>query len=139
MKKHSSSLLTRNLRRGAFVLSVCASLFGSLSANATFIEDKPSMRVQRSAAINGQPVFQVALSDAQHQGFALRISDESGNLLYSEKINAGAYSKRFQLATGAAEDVRVFVELVSKDGQKSESYLVQGNSAAAQELVVSRF
>ncbi|TCJ14236.1 hypothetical protein EPD60_09530 [Flaviaesturariibacter flavus] len=139
MKKHFSNTLTRNLRQRALVLTVCATLFGGLTANAAGpIEDKPAVRVQGSAAINGQPVFQVTLNDEQHQGFALRITDEAGNLLYSEQIRAGAYSKRFQLAMVQSEDIRLYVELVPRSGQKAESYLVEGNAAAVQQLVVSR-
>jgi hypothetical protein len=143
MKKHISNPLANALRPASLFFSVCAFLLflAPFGAHATDpVEDTPSVRVQYSKPVNGQPVFQVTLSNDKGEQYELRITDDSGVVLYTEQIKSKQYTKRFQLATGASEDISLYVEVRPKGAKKAQGFRVEGaGGSVARDLVVSRF
>jgi hypothetical protein len=143
MKKHNSNPVATGRRHTSLFFSVCASLLliAPVFAHATEpVEDTPAVRVHYSQPINGQPVFEVTMNNAHQEAYELRITDEAGTVLYTEQIRSRQYSKRFQLATGASEEVKLYVEVVPRKGRRTEGgYRVEGAAGGARDLVVSRY
>jgi hypothetical protein len=140
MNKHNSYSFVR--KAASYFFSACTFLLllAPVAVHAGEpVEDTPSVRVQHSKPINGQPVFQVIMDNNLAQPCELRITDAAGTVLYTEKISSRQYSKRFQVAAFTQEDVKIYVELTSKGNRKAQAYLVEGKAESAQELVVSRF
>jgi hypothetical protein len=143
MNKHNSNPLATTPRHSSFFFSVCASLLllAPVFAQATEpTEDTPRVSVQYTKPINGQPVFVVTLNNEQAEAYELRITDDAGTVLYTEQIRSKQYSKRFQLAAGVSDDVKLYVEVVPRSNRKLQGgYRVEGAAGGAKDLVVSRY
>ena len=83
------------------------------------------------------PVFQLDLNNAEEEEFVITIRNESGNLLYSDKVKGAKISRKFKFDTDELEDGLLLVE-VKPSKNKAEIFKVSTKVRFVQETSVSK-
>ena len=83
------------------------------------------------------PVFQLDLNNAEEEEFVITIRNESGNLLYSDKVKGAKISRKFKFDTDELVDGLLLVE-VKPSKNKAEIFKVSTKVRFVQETSVSK-
>ena len=83
------------------------------------------------------PVFQLDLNNAEEEEFTITIRNESGNLLYSDKVKGTKISRKFKFDTDELVDGLLLVEVKSSKN-KAETFKVSTKVRYVQETSVSK-
>jgi hypothetical protein len=134
-----NTLIAKRAMRNLFLAtsSVALSLQPFL-VSAQNVDRDPKVAVRQTNSINGMPVFQVLVDNADAQWYELSISDMNGVVLYTETINAASYSKRFQIEEPAAENLEVVVQPLRRKGKRTHTFLVSNPGFTGSDIVVSK-
>jgi hypothetical protein len=113
----------------------------SLVATVTFANDEkktpPAAELKYIGISKNQPVFQLDLNSVNEENFAICIKDQFGEVLYSERIKAKAYTRKFQLDTETLGDAILRVE-VKSGKNKPEVFTINRNTRFYEETSISK-
>lgn len=137
MKKQISN--TRSvLRKGMISLGFFGfALFGFTTAFANSTTEKPPV-VSYAGSVNGQPLFQVNIDNKNGDVYLLSITDDEGNLLYSEKIKDQKVSRTFQYNQPDREDAKLTFVLAGEKEKQTQVFKINTNTQVVQDVVVTR-
>lgn len=141
MKKENISINFSALRRSAVALVLTAFLVVSgLSAFAAQdpITSLPEGTITYIGTLDGQPVFQVAFDNSNGAVRTLVIKDGEGSILYSEKIKAEAFSKKFKFERADRNNVKLTFVLWDGKEQQSQEFVVNNSTQVVSNLVVTK-
>ena len=113
----------------------------SLVATATWANDEkngsPTAELKYIGSLNNQPMFQLNLSSADEGEFRIAIKDQFGEVLYSERVKAKTFTRKFRLDTENLGDAVLRVE-VKSGKNKPEVFTINRNTRFVEETSISK-
>jgi hypothetical protein len=133
MKKQNFSTL---VRKSIFLGFTSLLLFGSISI-ASAQSNLPEPTIKYVGTLDGQPVFRVYLDNQDKSVYHLTIKDDSGDILYAEKIKGKEFSKKFKFENADRHNVKLTFTLEGKEGASSQEFQVNNNIKIWNDVVVT--
>lgn len=88
--------------------------------------------------LENQPVFQLSLSGAEEDEYSIIFRDETGNVLYADKVKGANITKKFMLKAEEIGDATLNVVVKSKKTGKTEVYSINRSHSYVEETVVNK-
>jgi len=102
----------------------------------------PEVEIKYVGSIKEKPVFRVAYNTQTRNFIELWITDEGGQLLFSDKFYQQPYIKNFQVDADAYENFKLILTIVDTNmdtrEKKRQSYSVNGKVDAIPGLEVTK-
>jgi len=143
MKRQSITLrgksyLIRSIVLTSFLIISMTSIVGAQAiSNAS-----PEVEIKYVGSIKEKPVFRVAYNTQTRNFIELWITDEGGQLLFSDKFYQQPYIKNFQVDADAYENFKLILTIVDTNmdtrEKKRQSYSVNGKVDAIPGLEVTK-
>ena len=137
MKKQISN--TRSvLRKGIISLTFFGlALFGFSTAFAKSTTEKPLV-VSYAGSVDGQPLFQVNVDNVNGEVYFLSITDDQGNLLYSEKIKDQKISRTFKYDKSDRDNAKLTFVVAGEKEKQTQVFKIDTNTQVVQDVVVTK-
>lgn len=137
MKKQISN--TRSvLRKGIISLGFFSfAFFGLTPAFARDSKENPPV-VSYAGSVDGQPLFQVKVDNANSEVYFLSITDDEGNLLYSEKIKDQKISRTFKYDKSDRDNAKLTFVLAGEKEKQTQVFKINTNTQVVQDVVVTK-
>ena len=100
-------------------------------------KDPPAAELKYIGILKNQPVFQLDLNSADEKDFSISIKDQFGEVLYTEKVKAKIFTRKFQLDTDNLDDAVLRVE-VKSGKNKPEVFTINRNTRFIDETSISK-
>jgi hypothetical protein len=130
MKKQNFSTL---VRKSIFLGFTSLLLMGAASAQTKL----PEPTVKYIGTLDGQPVFRVSLDNQSNNVYHLTIKDDTGDILYSEKIKGKEFSKKFKFENSDRHNVKLTFTVEGKEGSQSQDFQVNTSTKVWNDVVVT--
>jgi len=88
--------------------------------------------------LENQPVFQLSLNGTEEDEYSITFRDDSGNVLYSDKVKGANITKKFMLRAEEIGDTTLSVIVKSKKTGKTEVYSINRSHSYVEETVVNK-
>jgi|SRR5687767_244349 hypothetical protein len=88
--------------------------------------------------LENQPVFQLSLNNAEEDEYSITFRDETGNVLYADKVKGANITKKFLLKAEEIGDATLNVVVKSKKTGKTEVYSINRSHSYVEETVVNK-
>ena len=101
--------------------------------------DPPAMEIRYLGIVESNPVFEINLNNSQSDNYLITIRDESGNVLYSEKLNGKNLSRQYRIDT--EEEIPeggLRFEVRSVKTKKTEVYIAGFTENISREMAVTK-
>jgi hypothetical protein len=101
--------------------------------------DPPGVEIRYLGFVNNNPVFEIITNNPRADNFFITIRDESGTVLYSEKLSGKNLSRRYRIDTEEeiAEGGLRF-EVRSVNNKKTEVYIAGISENVTREMAVNK-
>jgi hypothetical protein len=130
MKKQNFSTL---VRKSIFLGFTSLLLIGATSAQSKL----PEPNIKYIGTLDGQPVFKVSLDNQSNNVYHLTIKDETGDILYAEKIKSKEFSKKFKFENADRHNVKLTFSVEGKEGLQSQEFQVNTSTKVWNDVVVT--
>lgn len=130
MKKQNLSTL---VRKSIFLGFTSLLLIGATSAQTKL----PEPSIKYIGTLDGQPVFKVDVDNQNNGVYHLTIKDETGDVLYSEKIKGKEFSKKFKFENNDRNSVKLTFLVEGKEGSQSQEFQVNTSTKVWNDVVVT--
>ena len=130
MKKQNLSTL---VKKSIFLGFTSLLLIGAASAQAKL----PEPTIKYIGTLDGQPVFKVDLDNQNNSVYHLTIKDETGDVLYAEKIKSKEVSKKFKFENSDRNSVKLTFLVEGKEGSQSQEFQVNTSTKVWNDVVVT--
>ena len=97
--------------------------------------DPPGVEIRYVGFVSNNPVFEITTRNAVADNFIITIRDESGSLLYSEKISGKNLTRKYRIDT--EEEIRkggLRFEVRSVNSKKTQVYTVGMTESIMREM-----
>jgi hypothetical protein len=128
---------TRIKNYGTIALFLVLSFIGTATMANDETKDPPAAQLRYIGVLQNQPLFQLDLSSAQEQEFTISVRDQSSEILYSERIKAKTFTRKFLLNTDDLGDAVLRVE-VKAGKNKPDVFTISRNTRFVVETSVSK-
>ena len=118
-------------------LFVVLSLVTTIARAHNGENNPPAAQLKYLGILKNQPVFQLDLSSVNEQQFTISIKDQFGESLYTERVKAKAYTKKFLLDLDNLGDAVLRVE-VKSGRNKPEVFKINRNTKYYEETSISK-
>ena len=136
MKKQTTSSVLKSILTSAILASALfinsANAAEKNSAKATPYEFKYVGKIQE------QPIFQLDVVNLQKEEVYITLTDEAGNLLYTDKFNEANFSRKFQFDLCEGVGTRIKMTLVSKSIRQSQVFEINNIQTMVENVVVTK-
>jgi len=101
--------------------------------------DPPGVEFKYLGFLDKNPVFEIIMNNTKDDNYMITIRDESGTVLYSEKLSGKNLSRKYRIDTEEeiAEGSLRF-EVRSVNSKKTEIYLVGVSESTTREMAVNK-
>ena len=123
---------------GTIALFVALSFVTTVASANDETKDPPAAALKYIGILNNQPVFQLDLNSAKDEEFAIFIKDQFGEVLYTERVKAKIFTRKFQLDTDNLGDAILRVEVKTGKGKKPEVFTINRNTRSIEETSISK-
>jgi len=123
---------------GTVALFVAFSLIATVTLAHEGRGDAPVAELKFIGNLKNQPVFQLDLNNANQEDLTITIRDQSGEVLYSEKVKAKNFTRKFQLNTDEIGDEILKVEVRSSNSNKPAVFTINRDSRYVVETNISK-
>ena len=140
LSMNSSGLALKNIFiAGALTCAFMVSTLPSFAYNDEKKAAKVSpVEVKYLGQINMQPVFQVDINNEKQEQLSVVLKDRYGNFLYSERFSGKSFSKKFQIASGETDDMKLTMLVSSKGDKKIQSFEINNVVTVVEDVVVTK-
>jgi hypothetical protein len=128
---------TRIKSYGTIALFMIFSFIGTITLANDGKKDPPTAQLKYLGVIKNQPVFQLDLTSAQEEEFIISIHDQFSELLYTERVTAKMFTRKFLLDTENLGDAVLRVE-VRSGKNKPEVFTINRNTRLIEEATISK-
>lgn len=132
-KQNFSTLVKKSILLGFTSLLLIAGTTVSSAQTAT----SPEPTVKYIGTLDGQPVFKVDLNNLTGSVYHFTIKDETGSVLYAEKIKAKEFSKKFKFENADRQNVKLTFSIEGKEGVQSQEFQVNNSTKVFNDVVVT--
>ncbi len=122
---------------GTIALFFAFSLVATVTLANDVKKDPPAAELRYIGILKNQPVFQLDLNSAKDEDFSISIKDQFGEVLYSERVKAKIFTRKFQLDTDNLGDAVLRVE-VKSGKNKPEVFTINRNTRLVDETSISK-
>jgi len=130
---------TRIRNYGTIALFIASSLFSTGASAHGEKSDPPVAQLKYLGNIENQPVFQLDLNAAKEvNDFLISIKDELGETIYSERVTAKVFTRKFRLDTETLNDDQLRVEVRARGNKKAEVFTINRNTRFVEEASVTK-
>jgi hypothetical protein len=112
-------------------------LFTTASAKAVQ-KDPPVAQLKYIGNVGDQPVFQLDLNADKEDHFVISIKNQLGESIYSERVKAKVFTRKYRLDTESLEDDTLRVEVRSGNSKKAEVFTINRYARFVEETSVSK-
>jgi hypothetical protein len=128
-----------NLRNYATIALFVAASFFSQAASANGEEkDPPVAQLKYIGNVADQPVFQLDLNTDKEEHFVITIKNQIGESIYSERVKAKVFTRKFRLDTESIQDDTLRVEVRASNSKKPEVFTINRYTRFVEETSVSK-
>ncbi len=99
--------------------------------------DTPVAELKYLGVLQNQPVFQLNLNSAKEEVFAITIKDQSGEVLYAERLKTKTFVRTFRLDIDNLDDAVLRIE-VRNGNNKPEIFTINRNTRYYEETSISK-
>jgi hypothetical protein len=136
MKNSITSSVLKSIFTSAILVSV-------LFMNVASAADKNSAKsgpyeLKYVGKLHEQPIFQLDIENLPKEDVFIRLEDEVGNVLYSEKFNEKNFSKKFQFDVSEGSSTRIKMSLWSKTLKQSQVFEINNVLKLVENVVVTK-
>src|SRR5687767_67859 len=129
-------------RTKAFIVALMAIIGTSFSNPVLGTEtnnDNPGIEIRYLGFQQKNPVFEIVIKNIKEDSFMIRIRDESGTVLYSEKLSGKNLSRTYRIDTEEQiADGGLRFEVTSMSNKKTDVYIVGVTETVSRELAVNK-
>ncbi len=118
-------------------LFLAFSIFSTVTLANDEKKNPPAAELKYIGNLKNQPVFQLDLNSAKEEEFAISIRDQFGEVLYTERVKAKIFTRKFQLDTDNLGDAVLRVE-VKSGKSKPEVFTINRNTRFIEETSISK-
>ncbi|TMI88761.1 MAG: hypothetical protein E6H06_18775 [Bacteroidetes bacterium] len=123
---------------GTIALFIAFGLLTTAASASGLEKDPPVAQLKYIGNIENQPVFQLDLNTAQEGYFLISIENKFGETLYSERIKAKVFTRKFRLDTETLSDDELRVEVRTSSNKKPEVFTINRNTRLVEEASVTK-
>lgn len=98
----------------------------------------PPADIKYLGKVNNQPLLLIDFDNVNEQTIYLSITDEYGNVLYTEKIKDRKFSKKFQWQTSEMDNAKLKFTLTSEKEKQFQVFEVNSNMRMVQDVVITK-
>jgi hypothetical protein len=135
MKKQITSSVLKSILTSAILVSV---LLTSVKGAEKKSGQTTPYELKYVGKIQEQPIFQLDIENAQKEDVYIRIEDEVGNVLYTDKFNEKSFSKKFQFDINAGISTRIKMTLFSKTIKQTQTFEINNIQKIVENVVVTK-
>jgi len=114
------------------------SLFTTAASAKGVQKDPPVAQLKYIGNVGDQPVFQLDLNTDKEDHFIISIKNQLGESIYSERVKAKTYTRKFRLDTESLTDEPLRVEVRSGSSKKPEVFTINRYARFVEETSVSK-
>jgi len=130
------------MRTKAFIVAVMAIIGTSFSDPVLATEtnsDNPGIEIRYLGFQQKNPVFEIVIKNIKEDSFMIKIRDESGTVLYSEKLSGKNLSRTYRIDTEEQiADGGLRFEVTSMSNKKTDVYIVGVTETVSREMAVNK-
>lgn len=119
-------------------LFVAFSAFTTVASATGEKNSPPVAELKYVGNFEGQPVFQLDLNTIDEGNFIISIKNQFGESLYSERVKAKVFTRKFRLDTESLQDDILRVEVRSSNSKKPEVFTINRYTRFVEEASVSK-
>lgn len=114
-------------------------IFTTTVANATPVSDEKTKpeAVRYVGNLNDLPVYRLSLNTEKSAVYRVSIKDESGNVIYSEKVSGASIVRNYQLDEAPAADYSLTFEVKNLTENTSTVYSINKTKKIFDEVAVN--
>ena len=129
-------------RTKAFIVALMAIIGTSFSNPVLGTEtnsDNPGIEIRYLGFQQKNPVFEIVIKNIKEDSFMIKIRDESGTVLYSEKLSGKNLSRTYRIDTEEQiADGGLRFEVTSVSNKKTDVYIVGVTETVSREMAVNK-
>ena len=114
------------------------SLFTTAASANEVQNDPPVAQLKYIGNSGDQPVFQLDLNADKEDHFVISIKNQLGECIYTERVKAKVFTRRYRLDTESLQDDILRVEVISGSSKKPEVFKINRYARFVQETSVSK-
>ena len=126
----------------AIVIALMAIISASFSNPVLATEkknDNPGIEIKYLGVQQKNPVFEVIIKNIKEDNFIIKIRDEAGTVLYTEKLAGKNLSRKSRIDT--EEEITegsLRFEIISVSNKKSDMYIVGITESVSKEMAITK-
>jgi hypothetical protein len=109
---------------GTIALFSAFSLFATAASANDGKSDPPVAQLRYLGNVEDQPVFQLDLNNGEENYFLISIEDKFGQTIYSERVKAKVFTRKFRLDTETLNDDELRVKVRTVGIKKTEVFTI---------------
>src|SRR5215470_7101559 len=113
------------------------SLFTTVASANGVQKDPPVAQLKYIGNVGDQPVFQLDLNADKEDHFIISIKNQLGESIYSERVKAKVFTRKYRLDTESLQDDSLRVEVKSANSKKAEVFTINRYARFVEETSVS--
>lgn len=121
------------------LMAILSTSFGNPVTAMDKKSDPPGVEIKYLGFVSKNPVFEINTRNAVADSFTITIRDESGEVLYSEKISGRNFTRKYRIDT--EEEIKeggLRFEVRSANTKKTEVYIVGVTENIIREMGIVR-
>lgn len=130
----------KKIFRNSRIIAVAFLTVFSFAASATdSVRVNPVVPAELKYAgmLKENPVFELSVDGGEPDDYVISIADVNGVRLYSERIKAGKFTKRFLLNSEELGEEKLYFTVYSKKSNQSAVYEISSNTRYISETTVN--
>ncbi len=120
----------------AFITMITAS--AASATDSSIVRPELSAELKYEGLFRNNPVFQLTIPDIPvHDEYIIRIRDSWDNVLYTEKVNAGQFSKKFLFNYEELGEQSLYISISSRKQRRETVYEINRSTRSLEEYSVN--
>jgi hypothetical protein len=121
------------------LMAIISTSFGNPVSAMDKKSDPPGVQIKYLGFVQENPVFEITTNNAQADNFFITIRDETGTVLFSEKLSGKNISRRYRIDTDEEiADGGLRFEVRSVNSKKTTVYLAGISENITKEMAVTK-
>jgi hypothetical protein len=121
------------------LMAIISTLFSNPVSAMDKKSDPPGVEIRYLGFVNKNPVFEITTNNVQADNFFITIRDETGAVLFSEKLSGKSLSRKYRIDTD--EEITeggLRFEVRSVNSKKTEVYIAGISENITREMAVTK-
>lgn len=116
---------------------ISAALFSAASAQPPK-EEAPAAKVVYLGKNDDQSVFRLVVENTPGEDYLISLKDETGSVVYSEKVTTALYNKKFYIEEPLMESGELTLSISSRKTGVVQKFVINKKFTTTEEVVVKK-